>query len=106
MWLFYPDIRPFKKAVFQYAVRYNKPIIPISMSFRPRRGFLKLFGSKPTVDLHIGEPLWPNLTQTPAAAAEEMRARAYHVMQVMNGITPDAPTYNTNQDVLHYHKSM
>ena len=30
MWFFYPDIRPLKKAVFKYAVRYNKPVIPIT----------------------------------------------------------------------------
>ncbi len=106
MWFFYPDIRPLKKAVFQYAVRYEKPVIPISMSFRPRRGFLKLFGKGPCVDLHVGEPLWADNTLAPAAAAEDMRARAYHVMQVMNGIAPDAPTYNTDQDATHYKKTM
>ena len=106
MWLFYPDIRPFKKAVFQYAVRYDRPIIPITMSFRPRRGLLKLFGNKPAVDMHIGEPIWYDKTMSPAEAAEDLRARAYHIMQVMNGITPDSPTYNTDQDASHYHKTM
>ena len=106
MWLFYPDIRPLKKAVFQCAVRYDKPIIPISMSFRPRRGLLKLFGNKPTVDLHIGEPIWQDKSLSSVAAAEDMRARAYHVMQVMNGITPDSPTYNTDQDASRYTKTM
>ena len=106
MWFFYPDIRPLKKTVFQYAVRYQKPIVPISMSFRPRRGLLKLFGKGPAVDLHIGEPILQKDSLTSAEAAEDMRARAYHVMQVMNGITPDAPTYSTNQDASQYHKTM
>ncbi|MBQ3063810.1 MAG: 1-acyl-sn-glycerol-3-phosphate acyltransferase [Clostridia bacterium] len=106
MWFFYPDIRPLKKTVFQYAVRYEKPIIPISMSFRPRRGLLRLFGKGPTVDLHIAEPIWADKTKAPAEATEELRARAYHIMQVMNGVTPDSPTYNTDQDAAHYQKSM
>ncbi|MBQ1223220.1 MAG: 1-acyl-sn-glycerol-3-phosphate acyltransferase, partial [Oscillospiraceae bacterium] len=38
LWFFYPDIRPLKKAVFQYAVKFDRPVIPITMSFRKRRG--------------------------------------------------------------------
>lgn len=106
MWFYYPDIRPLKKAVFQYAVRYGKPIIPISMSFRPRRGLLRLFGKTPAVDLHIGEPLWADSTLAPAAATEELRARAYHVMQEMNGIFAGDPTYRTVADDAHYQKTM
>jgi 1-acyl-sn-glycerol-3-phosphate acyltransferase len=53
MWLFYPDIRPFKPAVFKYAVKYDRPIVPLTMSFRPRKGPTKLFTKKPQVDLHV-----------------------------------------------------
>ena len=42
MWFFYPDIRPLKKAVFKYAVSYDRPILPITLSFRPRKGLWKL----------------------------------------------------------------
>ena len=57
MWFYYPDIRPLKPAVFKYAVKYDKPIIPITLSFRPRKGLYKLFTNKPLVDLHIGKPI-------------------------------------------------
>lgn len=106
MWGYYPDIRPFKKAVFQYAVKYDKPIVPISLSFRPRRGLFKLFGKKPLVDLHIGEPIYADKSLDKREAAERMRAEAYHIMQVMNGINPGDPTYNTDQDPDHYKKTM
>ena len=106
MWLFYPGIRPLKKAAFQYAVRYDKPLIPISMSFRPRKGILRLFGKKPLVDLHIGEPLYPDHTLSVREATEKMRGEAYHVMQVMNGITPDDPIYQTEQSIRDYQKIM
>ena len=54
LWFFYPDIRPLKKAVFKYAVRYEKPIIPITMSFRPRKGIMKLFGKSHLLLYNLG----------------------------------------------------
>ena len=106
MWYYYPDIRPFKKAVFQYAVQYDQPIVPITMSFRPRKGIQTWFGKCPLVDLHIGEPLVADKTLSPAEAVKKLHADAYHIMQVMNGIRPGDPTYNTNQDIATYQKTM
>ena len=106
MWLFYPDIRPFKKAVFNYAVKFDKPIVPIALSFRPRRGLTKLFTKKPCVDLHVGEPIFPSKELSPKEAAEEMQKQAYHIIQVMAGINPGDPTYNTDQSPANYCKTM
>ena len=106
MWFFYPDIRPLKKAAFDYAVKLDKPIIPISMSFRERRGFLKLFGKGPLVDLHIGEPILRDAGLDARNASEKMRREAYHIMQIMNGITPDSPTYSDDPDPKNYCKTM
>ncbi len=106
MWFYYPDIRPLKKAVFKYAYKYDKPIIPITMSFRPRKGIYKWFGKTPLVDLHIGEPLYINKDLPINEATEEIRTRAYKVMQEMNGITQDSPTYNVDQNIQTYKKTM
>ena len=106
LWFFYPDIRPLKPAVFQYAVKYQKPLIPISMSFRPRKGWRKIFGKGPFVDLHISEPLYADPTLSPRNATDELRARAYKIMQEMNGIFPGDPTYNEDQNIDHYRKTM
>ena len=106
MWLFYPDLRPFKPAVFKYAVKYDRPIIPIAMSFRPRKGLTKLFTKKPQVDLHVGTPLFADKTLSPAEAARKLQTEAYHVMQVMMGVNPGDPTYNTDQDPDRYQKTM
>ncbi len=106
MWFFYPDIRPLKKAVFQYAVRYDRPIIPMAMSFRPRKNITKLFTKKPCVDLHIGEPLFPDKELSPISAVRRLQEEAYHVMQVMCSVNPGDPTYNTDQDPAHYQKTM
>lgn len=106
MWFYYPDIRPLKKAVFSYAVKFNKPILPISMSFRPRRGITKLFFKTPCVDLHVGEPIFPDASLSTAEAVEKLRAEAYHIMQVMNGINPGDHTYNTDHNPDNYQKTM
>ena len=39
-------------------------------------------------------------------AAEELRARAYRIMQEMNGVHPGDPTYNENLDPDTYQKTM
>jgi len=106
MWFYYPDIRPFKKAIFKYSVRYNKPIIPITISFRPRKGLWKLLGKKPCADLHIGDPLFPDKSLPVNEAIDKLHKEAYHIMQVMNGINPGDPTYNIDQNIENYKKTM
>lgn len=106
LWYFYPDIRPLKLAAFNYAVKYNKPLIPISMSFRPRTGFRKIFGKGPFVDLHIAEPLYADKSLPPREAAQELRSRAYRIMQKMNGILPGDATYNEDHNIENYKKTM
>ena len=106
MWLYYPDVRPLKKAVFHYAVKYDKPVVPITMSFRPRKGITKLFTKKPMVDLHIGEPIYADKTLSRIEAEHKMHEHTYAVMQEMNDIHPGDPTYNTDQNPSHYEKTM
>ena len=106
MWFYYPDIRPLKKAVFQYAVKYDRPILPIVLTFRPRRGITKWFTKKPQVDLHIGEPLLHDGELSPIDAARDMQERAYHIMQGMAGVHPGDPTYNTDLSLVKYKKTM
>ena len=106
LWYFYPDIRPLKPAVFTYAEKYNKPLIPITMSFRPRRGINKIFGKGPCVDLHVAEPIYADKSLPPRDAVYELRARAYRIMQEMNGINPGDPTYNEDQNIDNYKKTM
>ena len=106
MWFYYPDIRPLKKAIFKFSVKHNKPIIPITISFRPRKGLWKLLGKNPCADLHIGEPILPDTSLPMDEAIDKLHKEAYHIMQVMNGINPGDPTYNTNQNIDEYQKTM
>ncbi len=106
MWFYYPDIRPLKKAVFKYAVAYDRPILPITFSFRPRKGLWKLIGKSPLVDLNIGDPIYYDKSLTKAEAVKKLQQDTYHVMQEMNGIHPGDPTYNTDQNPDTYQKTM
>ena len=106
LWYFYPDIRPLKPAAFNYAAKYNKPLIPISMSFRPREGIRKLFGKGPFVDLHISEPLYADKNLTEREAALKLREKTYRIMQEMNGIKPGDLTYNEDQNIENYRATM
>ena len=106
MWFYYPDIRPLKKAVFKYAVTYDRPVLPITFSFRPRTGLWKLLGKSPLVDLNIGQPLSHDATLSVPEATRQLQQDAYHIMQVMNGIQPGDPTYSTDQNPENYRKTM
>ena len=106
MWMFYPDVRPFKKAVFQYAVRYDRPIIPMGFSFRERKGITKLFTKVPAVDLNIGAPIYPDKDLSPVEATRKMQAEAYHAVQVLCSIGPEHPAYRVDQDPANYQKTM
>ena len=106
MWMYYPDIRPFKKAVFRYAVCYDRPVIPMGFSFRPRKGITKLFTNVPQVDLHIGEPLYPDKSLSPMEATRKLQDQALHAVQTLCGIVPGDPGYITDQDPANYQKTM
>ena len=106
MWFYYPDIRPFKPAVFKFAVKHNKPIIPMAISFRERKGIFKLFGKKPFATLTLGEPILPDTTIDQDVAVDKLHKESYHVMQGLVDVHPGDPTYNTDQNIDNYKKTM
>ena len=106
LWFYYPDIRPLKPAIFKFAVKHNKPVIPMGISFRERKGITRLFTKTPQVDLWVGEPILPDLTLNRNEAIDKMHKEAYHVMQGLVGVNPGDPTYNTNQNIDEYKKTM
>lgn len=106
MWYYYPDIRPLKKAVFKYAVQYDRPIIPITMSFRPAGPIRRLFTDRPPVDLHVGKPMLHDKSLERSDAIDKLHRDVYHVMQTMVGVNPGDTTYNTDQNIDSYIKTM
>lgn len=88
-WDWYKPIRPFQKGAFTMAYKYNKPIIPCVVSYRPRTGIYRFLGPKnePLTQVIIGEPIIPDTTQPRAAEVERMRQQAHQYMCQMAGIT-------------------
>ena len=106
MWFFYPNLRPLKIQVFRYAAKYQKPIIPFALSFRPRRGIFRLFGKSPAVDVHIGAPQYADPNLSVWDAAEELRCRTAAIMQEMLGVKPEDEGYLVSHEIEEYQKTM
>ncbi|MDR2867261.1 MAG: 1-acyl-sn-glycerol-3-phosphate acyltransferase [Acholeplasmatales bacterium] len=92
MWDWFSEIRPFKLRTFIWAVNNHKPILPFVYTYRPISKFRHFLApkSKASIDMNIGEPLYPDLTITSAherALDLLHKTRAY--MMKTAGITED-----------------
>ena len=86
-WYDYAPLRPFKTGAFNMAYKYNLPVLPMMISFRPRTGWRKLFRKDgPLLTIHVGDPIVPDSN----AARKEEVARildlAHKAMLDMAGI--------------------
>ncbi len=86
-WEFYAPLRPFKMGTFNMAYKYDLPIIPTVISFRPRTGWRKLFSKdEPLLTIHVGDPIIPNLNTPRKEETVRMRDLAHKAMLEMAGI--------------------
>lgn len=57
-WTWYQPIRPFKRGAFEFAHRYDIPVIPMAISYRKPDAIRRFFGVKhPLITLNVGEPI-------------------------------------------------
>ena len=88
-WDFYQPIRPFKPGAFSFAYKYNVPVIPMVISYRPRTGFYKIFRKRkndPLITLTIGEPILPDMTLQRKHCSQKMMQEAHSWMEKAAGI--------------------
>ena len=78
----------------------------MAISFRERKGIEKWFGKTPLATLNIGDPIFPDKDLPTQQAIDKMHAKAYKDMQALVGIFPGDPTYNENQNIDEYKKTM
>lgn len=92
LWYYEEGIRPFKKGAFTYAVRANKPVLPLAISYRPAHGLYKLFKKNyPLCTISIGTPILPDPHLGQASAVEKMRLEAEQsVKDMIEKYTPEA----------------
>lgn len=88
-WDMYKPIRSFQKGAFTMSYKYNKPLLPCVITFRERTGIFRLFGPKelPLLTVTIGEPIFPDKTQSRKMEVERLRELAHQQMIQMAGIT-------------------
>ena len=88
-WDFYQPIRPFKPGAFAFAYKYEIPVIPMVITYRPRTGFYKIFGkhkNDPLITLTIGEPIMPDMTLQRKHSSAKMLEEAHSWMVKTAGI--------------------
>ena len=101
-WDGYKPLRPFQKGAFTMAYKYDKPLLPCVINYRPRTGIYRLFGSQdqPLLTVKIGEPVFPDRTKSRKQEVERMREECHLQMQRMAGIVrntwPVVPESETN----------
>ena len=91
-WLFYKPLRPFQKGAFTWAYKWNVPVLPMALTFRPRTGIHKLFGSAniPLVTVKIGEPIFPDTTQLRKTEVERLCRETHAAVCSLAGIVKNS----------------
>ncbi len=86
-WYDYAPLRPFKTGAFNMAYKYNLPVLPMMISFRPRTGWRKIFSnSGPLLTIHVGDPIVPDLKAPRKEEVTRLRDLAHSAMLDMAGI--------------------
>ncbi len=86
-WNYYEPIRPFKTGAFAMAYRYDLPVIPMAIHYRPVTGWRKRLGLKdPLITISIGEPIIPNKQEKRKEESKRMCLEAHAQICSMAGI--------------------
>lgn len=82
MWYFYQGVREFRNGASYIACHNNKPILPLSISFRPATGLCKLWKKDyPNVNVTIGEPIFPNENLPIEERIKDLTKRSHDIVE-------------------------
>ena len=73
-------IRPFKDGAFDFAVRNNVPIVPLTFKYEEPTGIRKHLKSHPFLSLYVLPAEYPDLTLSKPEAVKELKNRVYEKM--------------------------
>lgn len=87
-WQWYKPLKPFYKGAFSMAYKYNMPLLPCYITYRPRTGIYKWFGKPdvPLITITLGEPIFPDTTKPRKVEVDNLRNIAFEKMLKMGGI--------------------
>lgn len=104
MWEYYKPIRPFKRGTASYAVKYNKPILPMAYTYR-RPGFIrrKIFKQIALFTLNIGAPIFRNEDLPYSEQEYDLTKRAHEEVCKLANINPSdniyGPIFNNSKKI-------
>lgn len=95
MWEYYAPIRPFKRGPAYFAVKFNKPIIPLAYSYRKPSWFRKkIMKQLAKVTVNVGEPIFPDYDIKDLQEREmELTKRVHQRVCELAGINPKDNPY-------------
>jgi len=99
MWEYYGPIRPFKEGPAYFAVKSNRPIIPMAYTFRPAKGIRKhIFKQIAYLTLNIGEPIYPDTSISKDEAIKKLTIESHKAVCKLAGFKEGEniypPVYN------------
>lgn len=101
MWEYYSPIRPFKRGAASFAIKNNKPILPMAFSYRKASWLRrKLFKQLALFNLNIGEPLSANQELEKTAQIDDLTIRVHEAICELAGFKGDniyPPIYNNSK---------
>lgn len=107
MWEYYRSIRPFKSGAAYMSCKFDKPIIPLALSYR-EPGFIrkKIFKQIALFDIHIGEPLFPDKALPKEERVTDLVRRSHKAVCELAGIKDGEnlypPVYDNSVRVDYY----
>ena len=81
---YFDKIRHFKNGAFDFAVRNNKPIVPMVSTFRKPKGIRKVFKKKKDVTLTVLEPIRPPKDGNTKQRIEFLKNQVHNEMKKVN----------------------
>ncbi len=84
MFPYFDKIRHFKNGAFDFAVRNNKPIVPMVFTFREPKGIRKIFKKKKDVTLTVLEPIRQSEGENTKQRIEDLKNQVYNEMKEIN----------------------
>ena len=87
-WDWYKPLRPFQKGAFTMSYKYNKPILPFAITYRPRTGIWRFLGPKdePLTQVTVGAPIYPDTTKPRAQETERLLNETHATICRLAGI--------------------
>ncbi len=81
---YFNKIRHFKNGAFDFAVRNNKQVVPMVITFREPKGIRKIFKKKKDVTLTVLEPIKPPEKGNTKQKIEALKNQVYNEMKNVN----------------------